>query len=57
MFVSNKLIAVNKDVDKVINLFETVDKIFIYVTKITRATAGAAGAAKDSADVTEFIIC
>ena len=46
MFVPNKLIAINNNVNKVINLPETADKTFTYITKLTAATTGAAGAGK-----------
>ena len=51
MFVPNKLIAINENVNKIINLPTKVDKTFTYVTKVTGITTGAAGAAKGSADL------
>lgn len=57
MFVPEKLIAINKNVDKVINLPDTADKTFTYVTKVTGATSGAAGAAKGSVDFLEAVSC
>jgi hypothetical protein len=42
MFVSNKLVAINKNVDKVISLPENADKTFTYITKVTSATTGVA---------------
>lgn len=57
MFVPNKLIAINKNVNKIINLPETADKTFTYVTKVTGATTGAAGAAKWSVDFAEALAC
>jgi len=35
MFIPNKLIAINNNIDKIINLPETADKTFTYVTKVT----------------------
>lgn len=57
MFVPNKLIAINNNVNKIINLPETADKTFTYVTKVTGATTGAAGAAKGSVDFAEAVAC
>ena len=57
MFVPNKLIAINNNVNKVISLPETADKTFTYVTKVTGATTGAAGAARGSVDFAEAILC
>ena len=37
MFVPNKLIAINSNVNKVINLPVAADKTFTYVTKVTRS--------------------
>ena len=53
MFVPNKLVAINSNVNKIINLPETADKTFTYVTKVT----GAAGAAKGSVDFAEAVAC
>ena len=39
MFVPNKLIAINNNVNRVISLPETADKPFTYVTKVTGAAA------------------
>lgn len=57
MFVPNKLIAINQNVDKLIALPENADKTFTYITKVTGATTGAAGAAKGSVDLAEAIAC
>jgi hypothetical protein len=57
MFVPNKLVAINKNVDKVISLPENANKTFTYITKVTGATTGAAGAAKGSVDLAEAIAC
>jgi hypothetical protein len=57
MFVPDKLIAINNNVNKVINLPETADKTFTYITKVTGATTGAAGAAKGSVDFAEAVAC
>ena len=56
-FIPNKLIAINKNVDKIINLPETADKTFTYVSKVTGATTGAAGLAKGGVDLAEAIVC
>ena len=57
MFVPNKLIAINENANKIINLPTEADKTFIYVTKVTGATTGAAGAAKGTVDLAEAIAC
>jgi hypothetical protein len=57
LFIPNKLIAINNNVNKVISLPETADKTFTYVTKVTGASAGAAGLAKGSVDLAEAITC
>lgn len=57
MFVPNKLIAINENVNKIINLPTNADKTFTYVTKVTGATTGAAGAAKGTVDLAEAIAC
>ena len=57
MFVPNKLIAINENVNKMINLPTTADKTFTYVTKVSGATTGAAGVAKGSVDLAEAIAC
>jgi hypothetical protein len=41
----------------IINLPDTDDKTFTYVSKVTGATIGAAGAAKGSVDLAEAIAC
>ena len=43
MFIPNKLISINNNVDKLISLPETADKTFTYVTKVTGATTRAVG--------------
>ena len=57
MYVPNKVIAINDNVNKVINLPTAADKTFTYVTKVTGATTGAAGAAKGSVDFAEAVAC
>ena len=57
MFVPNKLIALNRNVDKIINIPDAADKTFTYITKVTGATTGAAGAAKGTVDLAEAIAC
>jgi hypothetical protein len=57
MFIPNKLISINKNVDKILEFPETTDKLFTYVTKVTGATTGAAGVAKGSVDLAEAIAC
>ena len=56
VFIPNKLTAINNAVDKVINIPETADKTFTYVSKVTGATTGAAGAAKGSVDFIEAVL-
>lgn len=57
MFVPNKLVAINQNIDKVISLPESTSKTFTYVTKVTGTTAGEVGAAKWSVDFDEAIAC
>lgn len=57
MYVPNKVIAINDNVNKVINLPTAADKTFTYVSKVTGATTGAAGAAKGSVDFAEAVAC
>lgn len=57
MFIPNKLIAINDSINKLIALPKNVDKTFTYVTKVTGATTGAAGAAKGSVDFAEAVVC
>ena len=57
MFIPNKLIAINKNVDKVINFPETADRTFTYVTKVTGATTGVPGAAKETVDFAQAVAC
>ena len=57
MFVPNKLIAINENVNKILNLPTNADKTFTYVNKITGATTGGAGATKGSVDLAEAIAC
>lgn len=57
MFLPNKAVAINKGLDKVIDLPEKADRAFTYATKVTGATTGAAGAAKGSVDFLEAVSC
>ena len=57
MYVPDKVIAINDNVNKVINLPTATDKTFTYVTKVTGATTGAAGAAKGSVDFADAVAC
>ena len=57
MYVPNKVMEINENVNKVINLPTAADKTFTYVTKVTGATTGAAGAAKGSVDFAEAVAC
>jgi len=57
MFLPNKLIAINNNVNKVISFPETADRTFTYVTKVTGAVTGSAGAAKGSVDFAEALAC
>jgi hypothetical protein len=40
MYIPNKIIAINSNVNTVINLPESADKAFTYITKVTGATTG-----------------
>ena len=57
MFIPNKVIAINDSVNKVIDLPQKADKTFTYITKVTGATTGAAGAAKGGVDFAEAVMC
>jgi hypothetical protein len=57
MFVPDKLISINKNVNKIINFPETADKTYTYTIKIVGATTGNASAAKGSVDFLEVIPC
>ena len=57
LFIPNKIISINNNVNKIISLPETADKTFTYVTKVTGATTGAAGVAKGTVDLAEAIVC
>ena len=57
MYIPDKLSAINSNVDKLIDLPSTTEKTFKYVTKVTGATTGAAGAAKGTMDFAEAIAC
>lgn len=46
MFVPNKIVAINKNLFKIVNLFETVNKTFIYITKMTSVTKSCVRAVK-----------
>jgi hypothetical protein len=56
-FIPNKLISINKSVDKIISFPESTEKTFVFVTKLTGVTTGAAGVAKGSVDLIEAIAC
>lgn len=53
MFVSNKLIAITNNVNKIINLPETTDKTFTYINKVNGATTGA----DEAVDFAEAVAC
>lgn len=57
MFVPNKVIQINKSINTVLDLPEKADKTFTFVTKVTGATTGAAGAAKGGVDFVEAVAC
>ena len=57
MYVPNKVMVINDNINKVVNLPTAADKTFTYVTKVTGATTGAAGAAKGSVDFAEAVVC
>ena len=56
-FIPQKIITINRNVNKIINLPETAEQSFVYVTKVTGATTGAAGAAKGAVDFAEALVC
>lgn len=57
MFIPNKLITINDSVNKVIGFPDAVDKTYLYASKISGATTGAAGLGKGSIDLAEAIAC
>lgn len=57
MFIPKKLISINENVNRVVNLPTNADKTFTYITKVTGATTGAAGAAKGTVDLAEALAC
>ena len=57
MFIPNKVVAINRNIDKVISFPDKADKTFTYITKLTGASCGAAGAAKGSVDLAQAIAC
>lgn len=57
MFVPNKLIILNKNVDTLISLPDKADKTFTFITKLTGAVTGSAGAAKGTTDFIEAVAC
>ena len=57
LFIPNKLIAINNNVNKVIHFPEAADKTFTYITKVTGVTTGAAGCAKGTVDFAEAVAC
>lgn len=57
MYIPEKVITINDNVNKVINLPTAANKTFTYVSKVTGATTGAAGAAKGSVDFAEAVAC
>jgi len=57
MFIPDKLISINKNVNTIINLPENANKTFTYVTKVTGAAVGAAGAAKETVDLAKALAC
>ena len=57
IFIPNKVAAINKNLNKLITFPDKVGNTFTYVTKVTGATTGIAGAAKGSVDLAEAIAC
>lgn len=56
-YVPNKLKAINSAVDKLISAPERTEKAFNYLTKVTGASVGSAGAAKGTVDFAEALVC
>ena len=48
---------VNDSTDNMVKISEIADKTLTYVTKVTGASTGAAGAAKGTVDMLESIVC
>ena len=57
LFVLNNLISINNFIDRTLEFTDKIDKIYVYVTKITGATTGSVGLAKGSADLIEALAC
>jgi hypothetical protein len=57
MFVLNKIVAINQNIDKVISLPESTGKTFTYITKVTRALTSGAGIGKENVNLVEAIAC
>ena len=57
LYIPNKLTAINDSVNRIVAFPEAADKTFTYVTKVTGATTGAAGAAKGTVDFAEAVAC
>ena len=57
MFVPNKLALINSNIEKIIGFPDKADKTLTYISKVTGATTGVAGAAKGSVDLAEAIAC
>jgi len=57
MYFPNKVIVINKNIDKIITFPEKADKTFTYVSKLTGASTGAAGAARGVVDLAEALVC
>ena len=57
IYVPNKIISINDNVDRIISFPENADKTFTFISKVTGASTGAMGAAKGSADFLEAVAC
>lgn len=57
IYIPNKLVTINKNINKVINFPETADKTFTYVTKVNGVATGVAGAAIRAVYFAEAVAC
>ena len=55
MFVPNKLITINQNLDKISTLPKNTDKRFNFITKVTNPRTDVVGAAKRGVDLTRAI--
>ena len=57
IFIPDKLVAIDVNVTKIINFFDTRDWVFTYITKFSGTTIAAAKAVKGSIDFVKAVAC